>query len=713
MKYENNTYITANDLVFTSVLRDVSKSKTALQPVFEAFTNSLEAIKNRIESEENLLGEIKIKIFVEETTHKDSYSFTKLSITDNGIGFNERQFARFNTFRDESKGFNNLGSGRMQFVHSFDTTTVDSIFVDSGKYYARKFRLSKKDVFVKYPNNAIVFHEFCTELDTPTDIETTVAFEILLEKSVIYNDLNAQTLKNKIIERYIHYLCYNKSDLPKITIEFYIQNKLKDTKDITADDIPNSDKTATIPLYYHKLSQESNKIVQTDKSEDFIIDAFKISKKTLKENKLNLVSKGEIVEEADVKFQSLTENDSIEGFKYLFLVSSQYLNSKDTNVRGTLNIPSSAKTDVFTAVSEEIFVEDIQSAVNDSIDKMYPEIKTVKENHEEQFQKLKDMFLLKDETAKGIQISINDSESSILKKFYEAEAKKEADLDAEIKKSIDNLENLDTTSSNYQADLQKEIDNLTRTIPLQNKNSLTRYVARRTLVLELFDKIINKKLSTQIERQQNSERNIDEKLLHNLIFCQGDANTMNTDLWLINEDFIYFSGNSEHKLKNVTVNGVKLLKDTNDLTEEEQEFRKSLNEDRYEKRPDILLFPEENKCIIIEFKNPNVSVSEHLTQINNYASLIWNFAKSEFNFDTFYGYLIGEKINSFDVRSHDGLFQEAYNFDYLFKPYYPINGFFAKDRNNASLYTEVITYSTLQKRAEERNKIFTNKLLAR
>ena len=711
MNYKENSYITAQDLSFAGILRDVKKNPTALQPVFEAFTNSLEAIKNRIESDENLQGEIKLKVFVEETTYKDSYNFVKLSITDNGIGFNDEHFVRFNRFRDESKGFNNLGSGRIQFVHSFDTATVNSVFVDNGKHYERNFRMSKKAIFVRQ-NNAIVFHEYCKELETPQNIETTIVFENLLENSDTYNKLNAQTLKDKIIERYIHYLCYNKPNLPKITIEFYIQNKLEDIKDITADEIPNSDNTDTIPLFYYKFSQESGKIVQTDKSEDFIIDAFKISKKKLKENKLNLVSKGKIIEEADVKLQSLTENDSIEGFKYLFLVSSQYLNNKDTNERGILNIPSSAKIDMFTAVSEEIFVEDIQTAVNNSIDKMYPEIKEVKVNHEEQYQKLKDMFLLKDETAKDISISINDSESSILKKFYEAEAKKEADLDVEIKKSIDNLDNLDTTSSNYQADLQKEIDNLSKNIPLQNKNSLTRYVARRTLVLELFDKIINKKLSTQIERLQNGEYNIDEKLLHNLIFCQRDVNTMNSDLWLINEDFIYFKGNSEHKLKDIAVNGVKLLKDIKNLTEEEQEFRKSLDEDRYEKRPDILLFPEENKCIIIEFKNPTVSVSEHLTQINNYASLIWNFAKSEFNFDTFYGYLIGEKINSFDVRSHDGLFQEAYNFDYLFKPYYPINGFFAKDRNNASLYTEVITYSTLQKRAEKRNEIFTNKLLA-
>lgn len=333
---------------------------------------------------------------------------------------------------------------------------------------------------------------------------------------------------------------------------------------------------------------------------------------------------------------------------------------------------------------------------------MYPEIEDAKKKHIEKFTKLKEMFLLDDATAKEISISINDSETDILKKFYEAEAKKSASLDVKIKESIDGLEKLDTTSEGYSEQLEKEIQKLVKEIPLQNKVSLTQYVARRKLVLDLFNLINNRKLSAQI----NEDRNKDEKLLHNLIFQQTNSSSEDSDLWLINEDFIYFKGASEKLLKDIELDGVKLLREN--LTEEEEVFRTALNENRYAKRPDILLFPEEGKCLIIEFKNPDVNVSDHLNQINNYASLIWNFSNPEFKFETFFGYLIGEKVNTNDVRFHDGDFKEAYQFDYLFRANKVIPGLFVK--GDAALYTEVIRYSTLYERAKRRNEIFIKKL---
>jgi type I site-specific restriction endonuclease len=145
----------------------------------------------------------------------------------------------------------------------------------------------------------------------------------------------------------------------------------------------------------------------------------------------------------------------------------------------------------------------------------------------------------------------------------------------------------------------------------------------------------------------------------------------------------------------------------NEFTQAEEEYLKSLGENREIKKPDILLFPEEGKCIIIEFKNPNVNVGEHLNQLNRYASLIRNFSHEEFQIDTFYGYFIGEGIIARDVRAFDGDFKESYHFDYLFRPSKTIPG---EDRSDGSLYTEVIKYTTLLARAKRRNKIFIEKL---
>src|SRR5690606_11234004 len=119
----------------------------------------------------------------------------------------------------------------------------------------------------------------------------------------------------------------------------------------------------------------------------------------LKTNKLSLVSKGEIIEKSPVTLNSLAEGDNIIGFKFLFLVSSEYINSRDTHMRGDLLIPtkdSFAKNlNLFTP--EEIILEDIQEGVDTTIDQMYPEIKEVKQEHIANLDSLKKMFLINED----------------------------------------------------------------------------------------------------------------------------------------------------------------------------------------------------------------------------------------------------------------------------------------------------------------------------
>ena len=696
MSYKDNQFIIAQDLSFVGVLHDIKKSKTALQPIFECFTNALEAIKIKQNTAKSHKGEITIRIYASETTVQ-STELNGISITDNGIGFNDEEFKRFNTFKLTNKGFKNLGSGRIQYVHYFDTTTVKSVFEQGDKFFEREFVVSKREDFLK--QNAIVKHRICKESSESTT-GTTVTFSTLLENSGVYNDLNENTIKEKLLERYIHYFCYNKTKLPKIKIEFYVQSALKGESTISQIDIPSIDKTKTIPLQYSKKSKTG--IDKIDKTEDFTIDAFKVSKNLLKENKLNLVSKGEVIEESDVSLQSLAGSDIVKGNKYLFLVSSNYIDARDTNLRGVLNIPTkeSFEKDLF-ASQEEILVEDIQEELNNSINTMYPEIEEVKQKHQEGFAKLKEMFFLDDDTAKDISVSINDSETDILKKFYEAEAKKAASMDAAIKESIDNLEKLDTRNPNYVEELEKEINRLVRSIPLQNKKTLTHYVARRKLVLDLLDKILGRKLQVQQQKE-----NYDEALIHNLLFQKGSTNTENSDLWIINEDFIYFKGSSEKQLSQLEIDGQKVFKDK--FTEEEERYLTSLGENRKIKRPDVLLFPEEGKCIIIEFKAPHVNASDHLTQIDRYANLIRNYTEDKFQITTFYGYLLGESIEPRDVLGTVSRYEHSYQFDYLYRPAENVIGF--DGRTNGSIYTEVIKYTTLLERAKQRNKIFIEKL---
>jgi len=422
----------------------------------------------------------------------------------------------------------------------------------------------------------------------------------------------------------------------------------------------------------------------------------------LKENKLNLVSKGEVIEESHINLDSIAVNDNIQGNKFLFLVSSNYIDTRDTDLRGILNIPNkdSFEKNLFFK-PEEILVEDIHTEINNLILAMYPEIEEVKREYQKNFEKLKQMFLLDEDIAKNIVVSANDNENRILEKIYEVEAKKAASFDASLKESIDKLEQLDTTNPSYQDELKKAVDTLVKTIPLQNKQDLAHYVARRKLVLELFQKILNNETS----KLKNDNR-IDESVLHNLIFQQSSNDPTNSDLWLINEEYVYFKGVSEGILGQIELDGIKILKEN--LTQEEQEYRTKQGGDARLKRTDILLFPTEGKCIIIELKAPDANISEHLNQINKYASLIHNLSIDDFQFNTFYGYLIGESIDVDDVIDNDSDFVNAPNLGYIFRPYKRISGKFG--RGDASLYTEIIKYSTLLERAKKRNKIFIDKL---
>ncbi|MGH9823792.1 MAG: type I restriction endonuclease, partial [Blastocatellia bacterium] len=206
--------------------------------------------------------------------------------------------------------------------------------------------------------------------------------------------------------------------------------------------------------------------------------------------------------------------------------------------------------------------------------------------------------------------------------------------------------------------------------------------------------------------QGAGNRNDDEKLLHNLIFQQGSDRPDQSDLWLFNEEFVYYSGSSNTQLQSLKFKGENIIETP--LSDEKEEYRKSLGEDRLQKRPDILLFPNEGKCIIIEFKNPSENVSDHLHQINKYASLLRNLTKDQFAVDTFFGYLIGQSIDPRDVRSADADFKRSEHFDYMFRPAKTVAGDFG--RSDGSIYTEVLKYSTLLKRASTRNKIFLEKL---
>jgi len=705
-------YIKGRGIWYPSELNIIKKKDdTPLQAIFEAFTNALESIATfQINLKSKDKGCISINLFFTNNLlsgENKLYDFQKIEIADSGIGFNDNEYNRFLNLRDDRKHFSNKGTGRVQFIHTFNETKIESTYIDKNSstgFKERKITLSKSDAFIN--NNAII--RLDDEKEVASDIpKTTIVFETLLQSKDIeyYNSLTTVEIKKQLIRHYLIRFCENRKNLPQIKIRTIINNELKLELEIISEDIPVPNQEKPIEIYYSRII--NNTIETTINKEIFNLKSFIIKQEELDKNQLMLTSKGEIAK--DIKLDNLLPFDVIDGSRYLFLLSSNFIDERDSdNTRGEINILKKKEFKKLNSNSlfetEEILLEDIEDKTNQTILSLYTEIEQKHKEKEKSIEELQEMFLLNPKTLKLLQnkIHIGDTDDTILRKVYEAESKNIADKDAELKKQIKDLEALDSSKSDYQEKLTERVNEFVKAIPLQNRTALTQYIARRKMVLELFDKILKK----EIAKLQKGGR-IDEDLMHNLIFQQSSECPENSDLWLIADEFIYFNGFSEKRLEQIKLDGEKIFNKS--FTEEEKRYLNSLGEKRLSKRPDILLFPDEGKCIIIEFKAPNVNVSEHLHQIDTYASLIRNYTVDKFNITTFYGYLIGESIEDRDVRTIVGTWEHSYHLDFWFRPSVKITGF--DGRKEGNLYTEVIKYTTLLERAKLRNRIFIDKLI--
>lgn len=701
-------YYEAQGMDYFGLFRRITKSKNYLQPLFEALTNSLEAIKlcNDCKREITISLNFGGTLFQNDNEVKNLQS---ISIIDTGIGFTDEEFDRLKNIYDESKGFSNKGSGRLQFIHYFDVAIYESVYKNNQEekhFFKRYFKLSKSKTYLER-HSILAYKDPEIEKDKKNSCTKLELKTLLNDKDKeLYSKLTPAILKQEILHRYLEYFAANREIFPTITIKTDFSSEIET---INANDTAEVNKEEMIEIDYKMFN--GTDFVKTENSEKFTIKSFVINQSVLSENSLKLTSKKEIVTHENIvkniSLDILRPKEIINSNRYLFLISGKYIDKKDSDNRGELELYTKEEAKKTLNKDQElILLDDINSCVNSKILSMHEEIREKKKKHEENLDKLRKMFLLNKKTIQNAKININDTDESILKKVYKADVEIIAEKDAKIKEKIDQLDTLDLTNSeqnNYQDNLNQHIEELVEAIPLQNRTALTHAVARRKLVLDLFDKVLNRTLTIQ----NNGGRNIDEELLHNLIFPKHSIDSNTSDMWILNEDYIYFKGASEGSLGTIMLNNETIFKE--ELTPEEEQYKLKQEGDAGLNRTDILLFPKESKCIIIEFKTPNVNISNHLTQINRYASLINNLSKDKYRFNTFYGYLIGENIDVDDIIDNDSDFQDAEGLNFIFRPYKRIVGKF--DRKDGALYTEIIKYSTLLERAKLRNKHYINKLL--
>lgn len=310
MELHDNTYIKTEGLLWEGVLKSVAKSPNKLQPIFEAITNSLEALALLKRQHSESTGKIIVEFHYTKTlftdTEEGKVDFDKIIIKDNGIGFDNENFDRVFRYKDIRKGFNNRGSGRLQFLHYFDKTQISSIFHSDDEYWQRDFVLSKDKRFVT-DNNATIYY-IGTKKSDIQELKTSIFFSAPLDDKdqSYYEELNIQELKEIIINRYMMILCSQRDSLPEFRIDKYINSELKESAPITVDDIPELDKQITFGINYSKISKDLKRVEKDyAHSENFTISAYKIGFDKLKHNSIKLTSKNEVIENVKIRLENL------------------------------------------------------------------------------------------------------------------------------------------------------------------------------------------------------------------------------------------------------------------------------------------------------------------------------------------------------------------------------------------------------------------------
>lgn len=249
-----------------------------LIPLYEAVVNAIHAIEER-RSEDNTFFDGKITIEIIRSPQLTLLDTVELSpiegfkITDNGIGFNERNMESFlesdSTYKAEIGG---KGVGRFSWLKSFGSVLISSIYKDTEAFVKRDFVFSLANPFID---------DTLVECEDANDYSTSVTLDTyLLEyKSEVPKQIG--TIATRIIQ---HCLVYFLDDAcPEIVIK---------------DD---NDSLLLNQLFRERFKTEDNTVQFSINGVEFNLLNAKIEDRAFPGNRLYLCANNRLVDSKDLE----------------------------------------------------------------------------------------------------------------------------------------------------------------------------------------------------------------------------------------------------------------------------------------------------------------------------------------------------------------------------------------------------------------------------
>ncbi len=483
-----------------------------LLPMMECIVNSVISLQQSdIPNDEK---EIQVKIIRGSLPKQINLDKTKtidsIVITDNGVGFNEKNYKSFETpFSKINKEFGCKGIGRFTVLAAFKNLKARSNYFENGNWNFREFEFNAYDEL-----KPIEFKLSDKQKSKTTLVLDNCHNEIIKEKSA----LSLIQISEKIMEHCLIY--YLNDSLPRIAVYEAEDNEVEFINNL-----------------FERVSKEKERVF-TVKNHPFKIYITKtLKERNRKNNYVYYCANSRVVgNPKNIKnFNSLFNYPISKNGALYFLdvyVVSEFLNQKAFSTRNGFNIPKENENLLFgnsTHITFQDIEEKLTEILEDEYDQFVKESKIKSQKQIELYIKNNApryrSFLKNPAILNSIPPNLSEDklEEHLYKISYSARKKVENHIEKFISNKQINEESIEKIKDDIREKTAYDID------------SLADYMTRRKAIIQLFEKFL--------DADEDGRYKLEEDV-HNIIFPMGLTNNQtsyeNHNLWLLDERFINY-----------------------------------------------------------------------------------------------------------------------------------------------------------------------------
>lgn len=643
----------------------------------------------------------------------DDRELMTVSCRDNGCGLGDDQLKAFLTkdtsYKDDLSisGIGKCkGAGRIQFFHYFAGMRITSTYRDGDAFLTRELRYSE-------PQKQIDADDFTTEPVAEADIGTVIRLEQFKEAvrprisrgEALSALFSASALKKQMLVAFLQRLVGLGDELGNFEIRFTTRHWKGDSVKIEVlrlADLPAVTAVRAVDVEERDpASGDSLGTRQTFNLSHYQLDAEQYD---LPRNAIAFCAKSTPVKDITGHYlRTRTEqNNPVGGFHHIVLIEAEYLDARVNEQRDDFdNIPDEIPSgDMFS--SEKLSYADIHEALDPVIDEMVTPADWKKEAvlKEATHQFGISEAMLQDTKTR---IVYGESAQSVAERVLSKYQKAIIDETAAIFSLKEEVMAAEPDSDEFRQKINELSWKYTSSLKNFDMANLSQLIVRRAAIVDILDLACGQRLAMQAFA--DGARRKDERIIHSIFFPMRRDSTETTDhdIWLLSEEYQYY----DYIASDLPLANIRWNDNTNVFESDVDDALKKIFDKRTSenggKRPDIAVFSKEGSAIIVEFKAPGVSTDEHIGDLSEYAQLL--AAKSGGKLRKFYGYLIGDSVNTLRLSG-------------TWTPFPTGKGWFQsselKDpetrQSLGETYFEILHFSDVIDRAKKRIGVYQNKL---